>query len=261
MNDLVTIMELKKDKEIVAEFCESPSEEIYNKLSHKGKIILIESVFSSTSKTPAATVVREIAEPDVYTMKDGSYVHILYADEFLGASYDVAAKTIKATGLMRFFDTNDEKWKFIDDPDKELKYVGEIKNILSSQKGEEFKDNPYGVYGTVSKKDQAFRIHIKLDSGKSRGRKCTTWGIADLINIFISKIKFLPKSKKEYEKLDKDELIQRISNKSKKYSETILENKTESDLRKILTLFSMDSVELCNSLYSWFKKQKLLFYI
>ena len=268
MDFLVEILELEHDREAVEKFCRKPSGDVLDgaALAHNTKIVMLEAAYalratgSPAAETDATIALLEHYDSDIYTMSDGHDVHILYTEEFKGVAYDVAAKLLKPSGMMRWYDAEEERWRFVDNFDLEVGYIAEIKAALEARKTDEFEGNPYGVYGTIAKKDGAFRIIIKLASGKSRGKKCETWQISDLIDLFVGNFKDYPPVRKDYAKLTKDELIKIINGRTgfDKFKVS-LEKKNEKQLRGLLTLLTMSIEELCAAIREWLGEHELLF--
>lgn len=264
---LVDIMELEHDREKVEDFCHNPSEEKLDEISHNTKIVMLEAAYvedlrlkSGVPRPKSLKIIKRAYEDDIYRMSDGIDVHILYTEEFKGVAYDVAAKLIKPSGLMRWYDSTEEKWRYIDDISTELAYIPQIKAALAERKQDDFEGNEYGVFGTIAKKDKAFRITIKLETGKSRGKKCETWQVPDLVDIFVSRIKDFPPSRKEYKTVSKEELIKGIKGRTgfQKYKNG-LEERSEKYLRGLLTVMTMSVDELCTALRKWLEENDLMF--
>lgn len=265
---LVDIMELEHDREKVEDFCEDPSDEKLDEISHNTKIVMLEAAYveeirrkkAGLTLPPSLKAVKRAYEDDIYRMSDGIDVHILYTEEFKGVAYDVAAKLIKPSGMMRWYDSTEEKWRYVDDITTEIDYIPEIKALLAERKQDDFEGNEYGVFGTIAKKDKAFRITIKLESGKSRGKKCETWQVPDLVDIFVSRIRDFPPSRKEYAGVSKEELIKAIKGRTgfQRYKED-LNNKSEKYLRGLLTVMAMSVDELCTALRTWLEENDLMF--
>ena len=268
MDALVEILELEQDKENVLKFCKTPTEELLEHIAYKTKIVMLEAAYINSHTTKenakqrkASGMILSSFGDYIYEMGDGTPVHILYNEEFKGPAYAVAAKDIKATGLMRKYDATLGLWTYIDS-NQEEEYIAEIRAKLSGQREIGFEDNPYGVYGWVSKKDGSFRINIKPEPGKKgkvRGRRCQNFQVPDLVDIFVNKIQYFP-AREEYADIGRDELIRII--RGKPGFPDIKENIDDYDddqLRGILTLLTYHIDELCENLFRWFEENELLY--
>ena len=267
MDAFVEILELESDKEGVVKMCKTPSTAIYDKLSHRTKIVLLEAsyVWSKTKRAKKGSVepspdavdfiLKAGAEGMLHKMSDGVMVHILYTEEFKGVAYDVAAKDIKVTGLMRMYDDENETWKYVENREQEEKYVKELKTITAATTAKDDTDNPYGVTGWISKRDKQFRIQLE----GARGKKCPTFSKPVLIDIFIQRIGFFPESRPEFKGMKKKELISKIRGRPgfEEYKDD-LEDQDEKYLRGLLTLLNMSIADLCEHLEKWFKDNDLL---
>jgi hypothetical protein len=270
LDALVEIIELENDKKSVREFCENPSEELWTGIAYKTKIVLLEASYIQiemttgvTEATPATQYIMDDMGGNIYIMGDDVPVHILYTDEFKGLSYDVAAKDIKPTGVMRMYDSDYGAWKYVTSKEKEEEYVNDIKGQLSLYKEEGFENNPYGAFGWISKKDGSFRINLKQDPGKKgkiRGRKCANFQVPDLVDIFMERLQHFPEPKEDYIDFNKEELIKAIKGRTgfAKYKKK-LEVQTDDYLRGLLTLMTMHIDELCAELQTFFDDNELLY--
>lgn len=270
LDSLVEIVELERDKNSVNEFCQNPSQDTWNDIAYKTKILLLEASYIQNLQAQdkgeelpeASSYVIEEMGNDIYIMDDDTPVHILYTEEFKGLAYDVASKDIKVTGVMRMYDTEYGSWKYVP-REKEEEYVEGIKLQMIDAKQEWFENNPYDAFGWISKKDNSFRINLKQQPGKKgkiRGRKCKNFQVPDLIDIFIERLKYFPEPKTEYEDFSKEDLIKAIKGRPgfSKHKKN-LEKKDEKYLRGLLTILTMHIDELCEELKSFFEKNDLLY--
>lgn len=269
MDAFAQILELESDKASIKDFCKNPTEEGFENLSHHTKTVLLEAayVFANKKKKSIPRIAKIVLDPDsgwgryIHVMSDGKVIHTLYTEEFKGVAYDVAAKDIKVTGLMRIFDEENNYWKYLENRKEEEEYVKELKEEVVEDE-DDFEGNPYGVIGWISKKDKAFRVKLQQEPGKKgkvRGKVCSTFKIPELVDIFINKIHYLPKPKEEYRKLKTKELISNIKGRMgfEEYKED-LEDKDDVYLRGLLTLLTMHLSELCKELEDWFRKNDLM---
>lgn len=269
LDSLVEILELEQDRENVLKFCKNPTPGNLEAIAYKTKIILLEAAYALTSGGKENTKQKKVTKmvldemgDYIYEMSDGSHVHILYSEEFKGQAYAVAAKDIKVTGMMREYNENTGEWDYVD-VDREELYIAEIRSMLSGKRNVGFGDNPYGVFGWISKKDGSFRINIKPEPGKKgRGRRCENFNVQDLVDIFIDRLEYFPVPRDEYLDMDRAELIRRIRGMAKfsKIREAVENDKYNDDqLRGILTLMTYHIEELCEILMAWFEQHDLLF--
>ena len=247
METLIDIFELKDDKKFIGTFCDDPTDENFNRFSYKTKIILLEAAAVSPKNAVVDTVLDNMKNK-IKTMSDGVKIHVLYSDEYKGTSYDVAAKNIKVTGLMRYYDEEEQRWEYVKDRATEEKYVKE----LNSTKVKHYIESETGYSGWESSTDKKFRIVQK----KGRGKDCKTFKSPELFKIFFD-ISYFPQIPAgEYKNLGKEDIITRIQ---AKYPEA--ENLSKRDietLKKILYLTQMKKEELCEELKKWFRKNDLL---
>ena len=265
------------DKPKVLEFCAHPSKKIFDSISYKSQIILLEIVYNliqtSDDITPGQQkvidIVQKTLESKFYTMSDGKVVHILYSDEPTELAYTAMAKALKVTGEMRIYDKG--KWSYVIRSDKEKKYNTEIKQQQEAQKELGFQDNPYDMYGIVmdEKGKQGFWIVEKFAiKQKGKGRVCTTYNKNVIIDKFFRgeapnrPIDEIPEPDSEYDNKSKKELIKTIlgvgGREAYEEYKKDLEHEDINYLKRLLTLLQMGRVELCKTLTEWFRKHKLL---
>lgn len=272
LESLASIKELKGDKENVLKFCKKPSKELFDNLSYKTKIILLEVAFEfsyrklNSEQQKAVDLILDILGDKIYEVSDGNFIHILYTEEFKGVSYDVAAKSLDITSVMRMFDKKLNTWRTVTNLSKEKEYIEKIKMLVGKQREDCFKDNPYGICGWISKKDKEFRIDIKSEKEqigkfKTRGGVCQSpnFHVKDLVDIFINKINYLPDADEEFLSLKKEDIIKRIKGRIgfEEYKKD-LEKKDIKYLSKFLTLITLGKKELCEELKNWLEEKNLL---
>ena len=264
---LIEVMELEKDSELVEVLCQDPIEENLEAVAFKTQIILLEAAYQMSIRDPENEGVQRVLEllldklgDRLYTMSDGSICHLLYTEEFHGLSYDVAAKEIVLSGLMRRFDGHE--WNYVTNEKEELEYLKEIRAQIAATREISFSGNPYGVYGWVSKQDKTFRIVIKsTGKGAVRGRACMNFHhISMLISILITKFKFYPHSKAEYKNLSRKELIKAI--KARQGVDEFkkgLDQLDDKKLRSLLTAMTSSIRELCDLIRKFLADHDLLY--
>lgn len=268
---LVEILEYEHDLEVLKKACSKIDRylpENFDKLGHKTRILLLESAYlinqrAGDTDNSVIDFILDTMENELYEMDDGTIIHILYSDEFRGSSYAVSAKDIKASGSMRIYDPKnpDAGWTYVP-PEKEDDYIKQIRERVATQKEIGFDDNPYGIFGWISKVDQAFRLNVKpvtKRKGAIRGKNCNSFDIPDLVDIFVSRIKYFP-VREGLEKKKRGELMELIKGRPgyQNLKETI-DTFTDRELRGVLSLITSDRKMLCDGLRGWLEEKKLLF--
>lgn len=261
MDDIVELIELKKDAAKLKELCRSPESAAIEDLSYKSTVVIMEAAYANRKSAKGKLVLETLLEQgDIFEMADGTAVHIMYMEEHRGQAYDVAAKELKPTGQMRVFVPVEGTWTYIGDSDREENYITQIKEILESRAEAGLKDNPYGIFGSISKKDKQFRI--KKRGGRGIGKECAFFDVADLLNIYFDNIRFLPKAKPDHLKKSRSELIDLLEGlpyHKHRYSDEDIEEMSTEHLAQLLTLLAMSKPELCEGLKSWFIEHDLLY--
>jgi hypothetical protein len=261
---LVDIMEFKEDAKTIKLLCKTPTEEVFEDISYKTKVMLLEEAYKGSVTGRAPTSVEKFILDqlgnEIYVTGDGLAVHILQSTEFKGTSFDIAAKRLKKVGDMRYFDVEEAVWKNMIDEDKEKVYLEEIK-LMEDESNKLFEGNTYDVYGIISKKDKKFRIRLKPEPGKrTTGLVCTSFEESDLRDIFVYNLKKFPTPKKEYGDLPKERLVKVINGipGSIQYRAE-LAKKNEKYLRGLLTILTLSKTDLCSELRKLFKKLDILY--
>jgi hypothetical protein len=191
---------------------------------------------------------------------NGNAVHVLYNNEYTGLGYNVALQEIKPNGKMRLFDATKGKWKFILNEDEEENYIKEIKKSEKEIVEEDWSKYPHGIYGYRDKKDK-FKIKVKPDEGQkpTRGSVCleASWNKQRLYSV-MNNIDALPDKHNDFDKLNRSQLLSLIKAQPE-FSPFVINinNRSDDDLRKILTLKKMLKKDICVFLEGWFKKHKM----
>ena len=269
------ILLLRNDIKRVVEICQNLNEEKWNELSYKTQILLMEKAFELLQNKvyddneEVEEVLQEIINlggGEIKILKDGTIVHELYNREYTGIEY--TGQTVLNEGRMRIFveDEGKGKWQDLGDLEKEKDYAQQIKELSGETQLEGFKNNPYGVYGLVSKKTGKFRLVFK--GKKNKGLVCGT-GKAKfplLIELFF-KLGYLPRPREELRGIkDREILVKSIKSITKvpeEYkSDEFLDKYNINQLKQILTLYNMkivgDEGSLCGELKRWFRDHQLL---
>nr|QBK86634.1 MAG: DEAD/SNF2-like helicase [Marseillevirus LCMAC102] len=264
---LVEITKLQQDKHLVIKFCLAAKENanVLNKIHYQTIIILLEKVQELRRKT---LTLKEKEVIDVFITKlgrnlvemvDGKIVHNMYASDYTGLGYSVIIKDLKPTGLLRVFDPKTGKWNYVV-AENEKMYIDYLIKLQKATPEIVWDKNPYGVYG-FRDVDGKFKIRVKPLPGKkeTRGAVCTqaAWSVPRLIDLFIS-LEYLPPVGVEYQNFSRAQLLQDIRAQPGLTNFLYnLDKKTDKELRQILTIHSMDKIQMCNSLEKWFKQNNL----
>lgn len=254
LDEASEILELKKDMALV----KSCSLAKIKDVSYKTLVVLVEAAYTN-QKLPLAKEVLEtlLARGDVFKMNDGKAVHVMYVEEFTGQAYDVAAKELHPTGLMRVLSDPRKGWEYVSDPKTEEGYIKQIKDQRAHRFQKGFENNPRGIYGWISKKDGKFRIST-LENVE--GKQCSFKNLRDLVSVYMDDLGYLPPAKPEYLKLARRDLIKllegHVAHKSRLRD---LDSVSTAKLAQMLTLFGMNIQELCEGLRKWFKDNNLMF--
>jgi len=272
LSEIIEVNVIGQDKKNVLDFCKNPTLEIFEKMNHKTRILLLELAYEKIEtkekmSSKQKNVVNEILRfwgTNVVRLADGTLVHSLYDSEYTGQSYNVSAFAVKVSGSMRFFNKATSKWENVPDLETEQAYVEQMKEKVQKKKEIGFENNPYDMYGTISSKDGKFRIVRKAKPGEAqkRGLVCTSEKLPRLIETFFE-LKYLPPPNPEFKSLSKDSLIEKIKGLPKipdEYKED-LKSKSQGTLAAYLTLFTMKIPALCEQLKQWFSDNDLMFTI
>lgn len=274
LEDAIETVQLKKDKGIVSKFIGTPSLDLFLKISHRSRIIILESVveMEHSGDTPIScanpkdiiNIVKSVEGKELYTMSDGVIVHNMYNTKETGAKYNILTKDLKLNGKLRVFDpaSPEDGWNYINRA-IEASYINEIKQSVEASTTTGFEDNPYDMYGMVDKTNK-----FKIVRKGNKGSVCKYFSILDLQEMFY-KLNVLPYEsdiKKEYDvgdirhknrplmleilmATDKGLTMSYMkNNRSTKFKDMSVE-----DMRKLYALLNMSKDELCASLERWFR--------
>lgn len=271
LEDMIEILQIKSDKLLIENFAKNPSAELFNKLTYRSKIILMENIIQlreTGNSTPKFTsIIEQIMGSDIYEMSDGNLVHNLYNLEYDGVGYNVDSQTLEPNGKLRVFDVDSKVWENVD-IDNESLYIKEIKEMKGKQKvkaSEVLKDNIHDISFSYDKGGK-FKIHDNRNNKTTPGIVCKTVPIPK-IYAFIDHLEYLPSDDeisvkvKNKSKSDLIELIQDLEYYKKHYDESSLtfannlEDMNKEKLRKVYTLLSMKKSSLCDLLEKFSKTQ------
>jgi hypothetical protein len=275
LHDLAEIYHLKEDKKHLLEFCEDPkgNRNLLNKMHYRTLILLTEKIqeLNGLKMKGKKLTRREMDSVEVGLKVLGRYlihlsggvvVHNMYDSEYTGVGYNIAAKEIKPTGMLRVFDPETGVWDNVMG-EKELEYIDEIKKLKKGGgEEEEWEGNEYGAYGFVDKTNK-FKVRLKTKPGQrsTKGSVCVEagWNIPKLLELF-HELGDLPPGVKKFEGMERKELIKEIKSKGDlKVFMKGIEEREDDELRSILSLESMNKFELCEKLEEWFKEKDLFY--
>jgi hypothetical protein len=269
-SSLIKILQLTKDKEVVERYC--ITEEGFEELSYTSKILLFELSYASRhnpniklSEKSTRLVDRILTdfEDQLYIFKNVP-IHIMFTQEFSGVSYDVSAREVSVTGLMRRFNNTTKEWEYVPHLE-EVEIVDRIKKLEIKSREKCLENNKYGVCGWISKADGHFRINFKRKNGKAvRGRVCKTFQVPDILEIFYN-LESLPEPDEKYQELTREELLGTIKHNTNynKFVKDKLEFKDPQEmktkeLRQFLTLLTLDKKSYCDTLEEILENKGLL---
>jgi len=270
IDDIIEIESIERDNAEQTEFCNSKSVqeaiEHFRKMNFVTQVSCFESCYRFTkmisSKTSLAykiskAVVEEFKQFYEY-VESGNYkgtYHRLYAEKFTGTSYNVSAKRLEETGKMRYYNTVDNKWEYVP-----MGVEREINNVIKEQERnvmtKYFSGNEYNMYGTISAKDNKFRIVLQPSEGKiNKGKVCSYYKIPDLLNIIFT-LDSYPKPPVHIEAMSRaqleDDLLGQLKLTDKSIRENIRKKSGEkgyiptSRLKEYLTVILMKIDTLCD---------------
>lgn len=230
------------DESILCRYARNPSFELLYQLPYAQKVLLIEQAYihlHDRSEEPlpeAYKILLGELRASIYQLPDGPAVHIMYMDEYLGASFNTMVKKYEAKGQLRVFVPSPDLpnvssfWMNETNEARELHYIEEIKKLRESKR-DTLLENKYGVYGTITQ-DKKFRIRTsEIRKGKTKGKECGSYG-PDLFKI-IRSLEFWPEINEDYVGLSEEELkaLIRSGRKYSKFSGMIdLDHLSREDL-------------------------------
>jgi hypothetical protein len=254
LNDLIEGMELNSERNLLP-FCTNPTQEGFDRLNFYTKILVMEhftSLVSSSSdflnpsqEKKFSRIIYRFFARRLYRMNDGTLVHNLYNEVYTGVSYSASSKTIRFTGRMRMLESTIFQWISIVDPEREIEYANEIKELKLETQEELLEEGDYPFIGIISSLDHSFRIRKKKKG--IRGKRCIHYPTDELIDFVVKTNSFPPLSKATI-----DTSLDVIKSELKNI------NGSEDYLRNIYNLRLMKTNELCSYLQDWMKKNGLL---
>jgi hypothetical protein len=254
LEELVEVLQLRGDKKLVKKFVENPTDETFNNISHRGKIVLLERIIESRQHIDK-NILKIIEKLDVFEMKDGNLAHNMY-------NMDQNVQTFDRNGKIRVFNKEYGVWENVDRLMEE-EYIQEIKRQLKKKEEPSIMNNKLKVFASYDANGK-FKIHDKRIEGKKiKGKVCSFWKGDDLYQLFyyLNHLPFDNEIKTSTKNLSDKELRKLIKD-SAGYKLSIYNGKLDSlpngELEKIYTLFHMTITELCKSLERFFKDNKLI---
>lgn len=194
---------------------------------------------------------------------DKVIIHTLFSLEPSSTSYK---RVVKVTGLMRCY--SETGWHFCS-PNLEPDYVRQLSEEEKKIETTAFKDNPYGVYGTVdTMAGNVFRIVEK----KKRGFICSqTSNKAHLVDLIMQirnkereikgKTSLTPPLGDAVTEMDRKQLIAHIKSTKLNISDIAenLDDLTTKDLRVLSVLIDMNvRGDLCPMIERWLTENNLI---
>lgn len=285
LEDVVKGIHFKEDKALVEKFCKNPSknEKLLDKIRCYTFIILLETMYhlkranekgkKLTTRESNALIVMDTRMKKLLKLvgdegsDKGDAVHVLYQSDIETPTCDISNKALKANGTMRIYDESLNKWKFLEDRDKEERYINKIKEKKKETALDVWDGNQYGLFGLMKQTGDVkkFAIREKLiknkngvDTDVSTGRGCHTRSLPLLASYFF-KINYFP------EVDNKDNIktcLTRIRNSKRvdaikalgvDLSDKALKKMTAEKIRSIAWLMGRSNKEYCSLLKEWFE--------
>ena len=274
---LVTLMELERDNKRVDTFCRATGkkdadkwEQLFAEMTYSARVLLFESVmewkYKHSKLTPGQRQLYEVVTKHfagaAKTMKDETIVHNLFNEEVQGPAYNVSAKAIKVTGLVRYYDKKLKRWAYVENEKQEIAYARQFRAKLEAGVKEAQKDNPYGLVGIIHKKDPQLRISMRQPDGTwLKGGACKTYSLEKLFGLVRNNLNYLPPAASSYKDKTRKQLIdllQRLVQFTEFTTDEILADMSDQELRQLLTLLNMAKPRLCAMFLQWFQDHNLL---
>jgi hypothetical protein len=264
LKELSNINQYTSDAENIKNFCKNPSIENIKKMNYRTLILLLETAYKlkstklSMSREEAAAIenVMKVLGSNLFYLDDGQKViHVMYNTEYMGLGYNVVLQEINPNGNMRLFENG--KWSYVKNIEDEERYIKQFKTSKKVNT-EEWDDFVQGIYGFTDK-DGKFKIKVKPLPGQrmTKGSVCeeASWSIPKLYDV-INKLNALPSPNEKFDKLSKEELIERIQAQPQ-LSIFLNKDRSAKELKQIITLNTMDRKKICAFLQNWFRENKM----
>jgi hypothetical protein len=261
---------LTNDTRKVNFFCTNPIKKNYDKFDFLTKILFVEHAFkamiihpNSVTDTKALRIFTKVLKYQGSSIHhiDDKYVHDLYIHEHTGSSYNTMKKTIKATGLVRYFNEINDIWDYVMDPELEIYYRNRIDAMEKELKAEIIKNS--NIYGSISELEMKFRIHFRdLTTGEfSRGEECVTAiSKIDRLVKYFNPVQMEYHISNEFRTMTKERIIQNILKKKRMelYPEKKLRQMSDKELKHLISFLFTDATALCEFLFTYLRDKNLL---
>ena len=266
LEDLAETDQLRKDKQLIEQFSADPRQNmnVLEKMYYRTLIVLLEKsqeikygASITLKQKEAIEVLEHKLGQNLYDLGNGIIVHNMYANEYTGVGYSTS-KELTSEGLMRVFDPETTGWRYVDDEEEQKFYISLIKKEKKKQSIAPWTENPYGIYGLVDKTGK-FKIRTKPEPGKrvGAGIVCSSKKIGELIDI-MGTYNILPEEVSSFGGWPRDKLINEISAQPVLSAfKSSLEDRSDEELQKILSIYRLDKRGLCQLLEDWFKSKGL----
>ena len=281
LGDIVKGMHFEEDEKLVERFCRNPIkyESLLDEIRCHTFIILLETVYVlkraeekdnknlTKREAEALAVMKSRMERVLKVISDegsdeGDVVHVLYQADIETPKCDISNKALKANGSMRIYDETLDKWKFLEDRNKEELYINHIKKEKKATAMDIWEGNPYGMYGlykSSKKGGPKFAIRMKPPPPQE-GRVCGTLLKPDIIKYFFD-LDYFPRGDNTDSRktclthirnsVMKDKLI----DKDIDLSDKALKKMSDEKIQGLDWLMHRGNIrkELCPLLEEWFK--------
>lgn len=274
LEDLVEVSQISEDKDLVKKFCKDPvkNSHLLGEMHYRTLIVLLEKIkeFQYTSdkrkqklmgkqKAAVDEVIKSLGR-NLVSMPGGMTIHNMLASEYTGLGYNVTVQEIKPTGMMRVFDPKIQTWRYVESEEEEEKYIDRLKQLQKAKGTVVWEVNPYGVYG-FRDRDGKFKIRVKPQPGQreTKGSVCmeASWSILRIYKLYHD-LGELPPPMKDLSGYSTKDLIRDIkAQPNLAVFKEGLEKKSPEELRRILSLHSMNKKQLCDALEKWFIEHDL----
>ena len=265
LENLSNINQYTSDSQHIKEFCKDPSIENIKKMNYRTLIILLEVMYKkkklnsnlNSKEKLSIKNVMDVLGSNLHNLENGDVIHVMYNTEYMGLGYNIGLQEIVPNGKMRIF--KDGKWSYVKNVEEEEKYIRQFKTFKKINVDEEWDKYPFGLYGFTDSKDGKFKIKVKPEPGQrmTKGSVCleSLWSVPKLYHL-MNKLNALPTPDENLNDLSRKELVSRIEGQP--LLRTFLDKeRTDKELRMILTLHTMDKKEICGFLQDWFRKNNM----
>lgn len=266
----VETIQLKDDQEKIKDFMKNPTIERFEKISHKGKIIIFEQYYvhkyvKGGKDSKALEIIKKLSEKEVYEMSDGNYIHYMYNARHINGVYGTYIKDLKPNGMMRILNLEEGDWVYIHSLDMnesrrklvEENYKKEAVKYSSDKIKAGVSSNPYNMHGIED--NGRFKIYDNRIGKAASGRVCETYKVPELRDMFyhLSHTAHDDEISPAIKEMSREKLLSSINANPKTrvhaYVQEINEDTTTEQIRKIYTMLTFGKNQLCSSLQRWFK--------